>query len=268
MDDRIKQALALGREHYERHDYERAEHFLASVLEANASYADVHNMLGVIHHERGDFVGATKFFERAVALNPAYTEALLNLAISYNDVGQYREAREVFANVRKPRQSGEKASDAFALGKIANLHAAVAQAYADGGYIAEAERELETALSLRPEFADLRLKLATLYRDAGKLADAERELLAACAQSPNYARARVLLGVTLIALGRRDEAAARFREALALDPADRSAKMYLRFAERPAVAGKLAGGAAAAAAPSEADDAWPTDEDFDKTFMP
>jgi len=262
MEDRIKQALALGREHYERHDYETAERFLRTVVEANAGYADVHNMLGVIQHERGDFEGAANYFSRAVELNPAYTEAILNLAISYNDVGRYKEAREVYARVRQDRQSGEKSLDAFALGKIANLHAGVAQAYADAGYPAEAARELEKAISLRPEFADLRVELATIYRDQGKLKEAEAELLAACTQNATYARARVMLGVTLIALGRRGDAAQRFREALALDPDDKSAKMYLRFAERPAVSG------AASVENATPDEGWPAEDDVDKTFCP
>jgi tetratricopeptide (TPR) repeat protein len=257
VDERWKQALALGREHYERHEYDRAEHFLQSVLDAQVDYADVHDMMGVIHHERGDFVRAASFFERAVALNPRYTEALLNLAVTYNDSGRYEEAREVFARMRASREGGGAGGDAYALGKIANLHAGVAQAYADAGYLEDAARELEKAVALRPEFVDLRVKLASLYRDAGRLADAERELVAACTQNPGYARARILLGVTLIALGRRAEAAARFREALVLAPDDKSAKMYLRFAERPPPL-----------SPEMLDDEWGAPPDDDKTFMP
>jgi tetratricopeptide (TPR) repeat protein len=231
--DRWKQALALGREHYDRHEYERAEHFLRTVLGANAGYADVHNMMGVIVHERGDFAGAAEFFERAVALNPSYTEALLNLAISFNDLGRYAEARDVFMRVRQARSTGEQPGDAYALGKIANLHAGVAQAYADIGRLPDAAGELEKAVALRPEFVDLRVKLATLYKDQGRLADAARELEKATTQNPSYVKARVVLGVTLLAMGKRADAAVRFREALELDPAHTAAKMYLRFAEKP-----------------------------------
>jgi tetratricopeptide (TPR) repeat protein len=191
-----------------------------------------------------------------VVLNPVYVEALLNLAISYNDLGRYADARDAFARAGAARGNAEQPGDAFALGKIANLHAGVAQAYADLGRLAEAATELEKAVRLRPEFVDLRVKLASVYRDQGKFADAERELLAACEQNPAYTKARILLGVTLLATGRRDEAATRFREVLDIDPLHKAAKMYLRFAERP---------------PGEANaasDQWAAPADDGETFTP
>ena len=55
MDERLKQLLVLGREHYERREYDRAERVLRQVLELTDRYADVFNMLAVICHDRGDF---------------------------------------------------------------------------------------------------------------------------------------------------------------------------------------------------------------------
>lgn len=234
MDDRLKQLLVMGREHYERREYDRAERALEQVLGGGAAYADVHNMMGVIAHERGDFVLATQHFERAVDLNPDYTEALLNLVIGYNDIGQYEKARQTFARVRTVQSStGARAPDDFALGKIANMHADLAAAYADAGCMPEAVRELERAVGLRPTFVDLRLKLANLYKETGKLHEAKRELESACASNPAFLPARVQLGVVLLAMGDRKAAAARFREVASADPAHRAAKMYLRLAEQP-----------------------------------
>ena len=48
MDDRVKQLLMLGREHYDRREYDRAERLLRQVLEVTDRYADVYNMLAVI----------------------------------------------------------------------------------------------------------------------------------------------------------------------------------------------------------------------------
>src|SRR5215471_4509658 len=101
MDERLKQCLVLGREHYERGEFERAENVLREVLERTDRFADVFNMLAVILHEKGDFVAAERFFERAVELNPNYTEALLNLAVTYNDLGKYEAARQVYSRIRK-----------------------------------------------------------------------------------------------------------------------------------------------------------------------
>ena len=230
MDDRVKQLLVLGREHFERREYDRAENVLRQVLERTDRFADVYNMLAVILHERGDFAGAEKHFERAVEINPNYTEALLNLAVTYNDLGKYEAARKVYARIR--REDGQTGvADPFIRGKIANMHADLAQAYADAGCKPEAIEQLKRAVELCPTYADLQTRLGSLYRDTDNFALAREHYEAARAANPKYAPARVLLGVTLLSLGEIDQAIAEWTEVLTLDPENRSAKMYLRMVE-------------------------------------
>jgi Tfp pilus assembly protein PilF len=97
MNERVKQLLVLGREHYEKRELEKAEQMLRMVLEEEDRYADVHDMLGVIAHSRGNFLVAERHFERALEINPAYTEAALTLAVTYNDRGKSDKAREIYA---------------------------------------------------------------------------------------------------------------------------------------------------------------------------
>jgi tetratricopeptide (TPR) repeat protein len=231
MDERLKQLLVLGREHFERREYDRAERVLRQVLEVTDRYADVLNMLAVICHDRGDFTAAEGFFERAVEQNPNYTEALLNLAVTYNDLGKYEAARLVYARVRDPDRTPGGGLAPFVRGKLANMHADLAQAYSDAGCRPEAIEQLRKAVDLCPTFADLQTKLGTLYRDDGNLAQARRCYEAAREANPRFPPARVLLGVTLLSLGAVDEAAAEWREALAIDPENRSARMYLRMVD-------------------------------------
>jgi tetratricopeptide (TPR) repeat protein len=230
MDDRLKQLLVLGREHYERREYDRAEHALRQVLDRTDHFADVHNMLAVILHDRGDFAGAELHFERAVALNPNYTEALLNLAVTYNDLGKYEAAREVYGSIRRA-DGQEGILDPFVRGKIANMHADLAQAYNDAGCEQEAIAELKRAVDLCPRFSDLQVRLGTLYRHTGNLTLAREHYEAARDANPTYAPARVLLGVTLLSLGLPEKAAAAWHEALDLDPENKSARMYLRMVD-------------------------------------
>jgi tetratricopeptide (TPR) repeat protein len=230
MDDRVKQLLVLGREHFDRREYDRAEHVLRQVIERTDRFADVYNMLAVILHERGDFVGAERHFERAVEINPNYTEALLNLAVTYNDLGKYEAARKVYAKIR--REDGQTGVlDPFIRGKIANMHADLSQAYADAGCKPEAIEQLKRAIELCPTYADLQTRLGSLYRDTDNFALAREHYEAARASNPKYAPARILLGVTLLSLGEIDEAIAEWTEVLAVDPENRSAKMYLRMVE-------------------------------------
>lgn len=232
MDDELKQALILGREHYERHEYDLAEQLLRRVLDKTDRYADVYNMLAVILHERGDFIGAERYFERAVELNPHYTEALLNLSVTYNDLGKYEAARQVYGRIHKSEKGrGVESLDPYALGKIANMHADLAQAYQHAGCMAEAINELRKAVDLCPSFADLQMRLGTLYRDAGQHAHAREHFAAACEANPDYAMARVMLGVALLSLGSPLAAIAEWRTALKTDPENKNAKMYLRMVE-------------------------------------
>ena len=133
MNERVKQLLVLGREHYAKRELDKAEQMLRMVLEEEDRYADVHDMLGVIAHSRGNLLVAERHFERALELNPAYTEAALNLAVTYNDRGKYEKARDVYSKIKVGPVGTAQGLDPFARGKLANMHADLAQAYADAG---------------------------------------------------------------------------------------------------------------------------------------
>src|SRR5262249_6220327 len=150
-----------------------------------------------ICHDRGDFAAAEQFFERAVEINPNYTEALLNLAVTYNDLGKYEAARQVYARVRGAGKPGDGGLDPFVRGKIANMHADLAQAYSDAGCRGDAIDQLRRAVDLCPTYADLQTRLGTLYRDDNNLILARRCYEAARASNGRFVPARVLLGVTL-----------------------------------------------------------------------
>jgi tetratricopeptide (TPR) repeat protein len=229
MDEHTKQWLLLGREHYQKREFEKAEPMLRQVLEENDRLADVHDMLGVICHSRGNFTQAEHHFERALAINPSYTEAALNLAVTYNDRGKYEAARQVYSRIRNAASGGTLGLDPFARGKIANMHAEVAQAYADASLVYEAITEYEKAVRLCPNFADLRTKLATLFREVNDLPRAREHYEAAIDARPTYVPARVQLGVTLLALGDSEAAAQQWRKALEIEPDNVRAKMYLRM---------------------------------------
>jgi tetratricopeptide (TPR) repeat protein len=240
MDDHLKQLLLLGREHYSKREFDKAEYLLKQVVEKTDRFADVYDMLGVMAHGRGDFAQAERYFESAVRLNPNYTEAQLNLMVTYNDLGKYDAAREIYGNIRARSAAGGR-GDPFAKGKIANMHAELSQAYQDAGMAQEAIAELERAVRLCPQFADLRTRLAVLYRDAGQPELAREELEMARSANPSYPQARLLLGVMMLSAGELEPAEAEFETVLARDPDNKGAQMYLRVvksriasSERPA----------------------------------
>jgi tetratricopeptide (TPR) repeat protein len=230
MDDHVKQLLLLGREHYEKRDFDQAQSLLDQVVALTDRYADVYDMLGVIAHSRGALADARSHFERAIALNPNYTEAQLNLMVTLNDLGDYEAARALYSKMRE-RRASPNALDPFARGKIANMHAETAHAYQDVGLMVEAIGELEKAVNLCPHFADLRTRLGMLYRDTGDKARARAQFESAKHENPRYLQARLMLGVLHLTEGEHDQARAEFEAVLKLDPDNKSAQMYLRVNE-------------------------------------
>lgn len=232
MDEHLRQLLLLGREHYEKGEYERAAQLLKQVVGQTDKFADVFDMLGVMAHGRGELKNARAFFEKAISLNPNYTEAQLNLMVTLNDLGEYEAARKIYSGIRHRGGTGREL-DPFAKGKIANMHAELSRAYQDVGMTVEAISELERAVNLCPTFVDLRTRLGMLYRDAGDLTRAREQFEASKNANPKYLPARVQLGVLLLSAGENDNAIVELRGVLSQEPDNKAAQMYLRIATSP-----------------------------------
>ena len=228
MDDPTKQQLRLGRERFARGEYDEAEAALRAVIEKEDRFADVHDMLGIIAHSRSNYVAAEHHFERALSLNPHYTEAALNLAVTLNDRGKYEAAREVYKKLQEQPAHGAIEIEPFARGKIANMHAALGEAYLDVEQVPLAVAEYEKAVALCPDFADLRTRLGAILRDHGDLAKSQSHLEDAVRARPSYVPGHLHLGATQLALGNRAEAEARWKKVLELEPDNSRARMYLR----------------------------------------
>ncbi|HJL40008.1 MAG TPA: tetratricopeptide repeat protein [Myxococcales bacterium LLY-WYZ-16_1] len=229
MQEDLKTLLESGREAYERGDHVRAEEALTRAVDRGADeYADIHHILGVIYHSWGRFSKARSAFERALRINPDYTEAALNLAITYNDLGRYAEAKELFEQAR-PTRPGEL--DAFARGKIANLHAEVGEAYRSVGDPTSAIREYRKALELGPNFVDIRMRLAQCLAETDALDEAVSELRTLVATKPQFVPAWLHLGLFLMRLDRSRDAEQAFKKCLDFEPEHPRARAYLRMLE-------------------------------------
>ena len=244
MDDRVKRLLQRGREHFQANQYDRAEKLLTPLARDRIPWADVYAMLGAINYHKGRLIDALAFFEESLRLNPAYTEAALNLAVTYNDLGKYEESKRVYrrmlANRKQPSIAGDKV-DPFIKGKLANMHAEVGMAYEQAGLYEEAALEYRRALTLCPTFVDIRTRLGASLRAAGDMNGAEREFMKAKKEHPNLVVPRLQLGMTYYAGGRRSDAAREWREVLAMEPANKFAKLYLRLVTGPDVKRARAG---------------------------
>lgn len=230
MDPNIKHHLGLGREFYQAGKHGDAKPHLAQVLQSHDDFADVHMMMGVISFEEGDVESARASFERALEINPFYTEAALNLSVCLNEVGEYDRAREVYDNARTGQSSGGlDRLDAYARGKIANLHREVGDAYAAVHMADNAMKEYRKALRVSPTFPDIRVRLANMLRDLGQTDEALDEYEGVVGASPTYAPGYLNYGIALWQAGRIPEARAQWKRALELDPDNRTCAVYLRM---------------------------------------
>ena len=227
MDDRLRELLNRGREHYLAREYDRAERCLSELAREQLAYADVYDMLGVIYHQQGRLIDAETAFKEALRINPAYTEAALNLAVTLNDLGKYRDAKEIYERAMAASKNSPRHLDPFAKGKIANMHADIGAAYHAVGLFEDAVREYERALALCPKFVDIRTKLGATFREMGNIVAAVREFERVKTENPRFAGGRLHLGLSYYAQGRRQEAAAEWQQVLEMAPDNKSAQMYL-----------------------------------------
>lgn len=227
MDERTRERLFRGREHYRANEYDLAEPYLSELAEGNGGFADVFDMLGVIYHQRGRVADALRMFERALAINPAYTDAALNLAVTYNDLGRYQDAKDLYERVVETSKKAPRRLDPYARGKLANMHADLGAAYRQLGQYADAVREYEKALALGPDFHDVRTRLGATLREMGDLGAAAQQFERVRLDKPDYLPARLQLGLALYGLGRHGDALEEWRQILTLEPGHKSATMYV-----------------------------------------
>jgi tetratricopeptide (TPR) repeat protein len=219
--------IQQGTAAYQAGKYAEAERLLRQVIERNANYANVYNMLGVIASQRGTAERAVELFRRALAVNPTYREARLNLAITLAEMGAYQEAVREAEEVGGPAASPAGRPEAGVLAALANAHADLAAKYHALRMYADAVQECDKALRLRPDFPDIHHRRALSCLELGDVAGAGAALARALELNPNYVEAHVRFGVLYRRTDRLEEAVAAWKRALALNPTHPLARIYL-----------------------------------------
>jgi tetratricopeptide (TPR) repeat protein len=221
----------LGRRCFERGDTESSLPHLNRLTQTR-NFADVHYMIGVMYHRKGEGGAAGDSLREALRLNPSYTEALLALANVYESQGDFDRSCEVAERAGRVAHSADDVLDATTRGKLANLQAALGDAYREVGELREAIEAYRKALDRCPDFPDIRNRLGIALRDAGLPDRAIAEFRRVLRSHPGFCDATVQLGVTLYSLGRTEEAAQEWESVLAEHPEREDARMYLRMIGR------------------------------------
>ena len=219
----------LGVRSFERGDDENALAHLSELVRTREGFADVHYMLGVLHERRDDVAAAATCLSRALRINPDYAEALLALAAVYERQGDFERSREVTVRARSRASAGDGRLDATTRGKLANLQAALGDAYREAGELHEAIEAYRKALDRCPSFHDIRMRLAVALRETGLPHQALAELERVRRAHPAWLDAAVQIGLVHYSLGRSEDAVREWKAVLGREPERRDAAMYLRM---------------------------------------
>ncbi len=224
-----REAYARGRDHFERGEVNPALEAFSTLLKTRESFADIHYMVGVLFDRKGDFNAAAESLRKAIRLNPSYAEALLALATIYERNGDYDRSRELAERASTVSRGSPGSLDATTRGKLANLQAAVGDAYAEAGERREAIEAYRKALDRCPDFHDIRHRLGITLREAGLPHQAAQEFKRVLRANPALLDSRVQLGLTYYSLGRPKDALGHWNQVLEADPKREDVQMYVRL---------------------------------------
>jgi tetratricopeptide (TPR) repeat protein len=221
-----------ARERFALQDYYGAVHLLEEVLATGRAFADAHHLLGLSRSLLGQTDQALAAFDSAVQLNPRYVEAHIHRGLILNQLGRSAEAEEAFrrASALEGPRTGRFSPHVAA--RLANQHAALGEAYAEAGALADAADQYRKAVELGPAFIDLRYRLARLLLDAGNPLGAREELERVLQARPGFVEAQASLGLAHYLAGDAGEARRVWRDALERQPENSRIEAYLAMMDR------------------------------------
>ena len=232
MDVSPERLVEQARERFELQDYYGAIHLLEEVIATGRAFADAHHLLGLSYSLAGQPDKALEELDRALALNPRYVEALIHRALVLNELGREEEATAMLRRAHRI-DTGEQAGFATHIAaKLANQHAALGEAYLEGGGLTQAIDQYQQALELGPAFHDLRYKLGRLLLEAGRALDARDQFEMIVRERPGFLDAAAMLGLACYLSG--DGLAARdvWEACRARRPEDPRVEAYLAMLSR------------------------------------
>jgi tetratricopeptide (TPR) repeat protein len=124
----------------------------------------------------------------------------------FND-GHYKKALRIFEDLLA-RQSHDDDIDLATVELFAcESHVAMSKQRLNDGKLDEAITEMESAVALKPSFADLRFGLGSLLTDAKKYDEAKVHFHHALEINPKFFKAKLTLARVMYLSGKRDDAA-------------------------------------------------------------
>jgi tetratricopeptide (TPR) repeat protein len=232
MAGQTERLLARARDRFTVQDYYGAIYLLEEIVATGRAFADVHHLIGVALSLLGRPEEALVQFARALELNPRYLEALIHQGLILSELGRSREAEEAFRRAAESVAPPSEGLPAPVVGRLANQHAELADAYAEAGALGRAIEQYERALELGPGFHDLRYRMARVMLEAGRPLEAREALETVLLARPNFVDAEAALGLAHFLSGDGVGARDVWRACLARRPENARVEAYLSMLGR------------------------------------
>ena len=182
---------------------------LREAVRLRPDYAEAHNNIGLVLAQNGDDEKAVAEFREAIRIQPDYADAHANLgaALMFSDVD------EAIAELEKA-----VSLDPTLVKAQVNLAEAYGRSPSHGP--AKQVEQLRKVIALAPDFARAHLALGKSLLQDGKVNDAVSELQEATRLDPRSGEAHYQLGLALARTGKQQEASAEVQKGRELSSAD------------------------------------------------
>jgi tetratricopeptide (TPR) repeat protein len=210
-------AIDLGIAQFRQGEYDKAKVTAVAVLKADPTNFRGHNLLGKIHFMESNFQAAADELQSAFTVNPDFDIAY-SLALASLQLKKLTQATVLFDEMRA------------SLGKSANLHVLLGQAYRETGYLELAAGEFKNAIELDPHYAHAHAFLGMTYLALGGEQNydlAREQFHAELAASPHDYSSLYFLGQIELERHNAVQAAAFLQEAHRARPDDTAALLLL-----------------------------------------
>ncbi len=215
MSSRLESYFLTGLECLQVGAYDDALAYFEQCLKLDSGLAPVHSNIGSIRARQGRLQEAITIFRRAAQLDPQSADIQFNIGTTLAMAGRHREA---IASLEQAAKMDPGAAETWT-----NL----GNAYLDMDQPVLARAAFERALELKPGSAVIHNSLGTLFHQQRRPDLARKHFEEAIRRQPDYDSAYLNLGLLYLNQQYRAQAAAMFRRALELNPANVEAKRLL-----------------------------------------
>jgi len=168
--------------------------------------ADTYFDLGLVYWRKGDVNKAKEAYRRGLALRPGEPSALQNYSLLLMKTGDYKGAIAPLLGLKHDPKLGMSS------------RVALMECYLKTGQPSKAQRETEDIIESNITGAAERTKLAAVLMQDDDPADAERLLQSSLSLDPSQANAHAALGAIYFKAGELDAAVKSFQNAIRLAP--------------------------------------------------